>query len=346
MSVLHPEPTTRVGSVGGTNASRVERSLPLSERIRRWHAPNDFWVGVGVVGFFVAIGLAAVEHFGLALGAYEVNPLWAVSKSPPGPSLLHPFGVLNGVGVDLLGSIWQATPPDLLIVGSILSSAAAIGYLLGSASALKDGGFSDRVVTIWSETTVGVPAFILVLIFYFGIGGGLPSPAGVAVFVSVFVLVIWPYYARPTRLRAKEVVSSGFYIEAARASGATNSQIWWRHILPNSMSPLFTQIPLDVANIFFVLIVYPWIGCYFQPPPTSIAPAYPPYPPLTTSLPFVNFPEWGYLTAVGACSGWSPILPLNFWWMYFFPMATIVLFGLGIMFLCDGLGKMTASAAS
>jgi ABC-type dipeptide/oligopeptide/nickel transport system permease subunit len=39
------------------------------------------------------------------------------------------------------------------------------------------------------------------------------------------------------------------------------------------------------------------------------------------------------------CYGWSPISGSNFWWSYAFPLATILLFGLAITLLCDGVNR-------
>jgi peptide/nickel transport system permease protein len=145
--------------------------------------------------------------------------------------------------------------------------------------------------------------------------------------------VLWPYYARPVRARAERVAREP-YVEASRAAGASSTRLLTRHVLPNSLYPVFAQIPIDVYNIFFVLTVFPYLGCISLRTGGSAGYAW------LTPLPTIPFPEWGTILAVGACYGWQPIWNLNFWWMYAFPAAAIVLFGIAMALTCDGMEQL------
>ena len=150
----------------------------------------------------------------------------------------------------------------------------------------------------------------------------VPIPDHLLVFGLLFGAILWPYYARPVRALALEV-SRERYVEAARAAGASGRRLVARHVLPNSLAPIFAQAPIDVYTVFFVLTVFPFLGCFSPIPTLSV-------------LPTTAFPEWGNLLALGACHGWSVLGGVGFWWMYTFPLAAIVVFGLGVSLLCDG----------
>jgi peptide/nickel transport system permease protein len=286
----------------------------------------------------LVIGLTLLAGFG-AIGLYETlsvptlatlrsNPQWFLGVvNPPGPSLQHPFGVMTGVvASDLLSALLQATPWDLLFLGTILGLAFAIGSAIGVWAGYA-GGIADAALTALTDLMLAVPPFFLVIIFYLGVLGLVPTTQYLDWFVGFFVLVLVPYYARPVRARA-ERVSREPYVEAARAAGARDPHILRRHIFPNSLFPVFAQVPIDLYNIFFVLTVFPFLACFDSQSFQNISPLAP------------NFPEWGNLLAQGACYGWQPIWVANAWWMYLFPALVIVLFGLAVMLTCDGLEQM------
>jgi peptide/nickel transport system permease protein len=274
-------------------------------------------------------GIAVFETLTVpSLATIPSNPRWFLAVvNPPGPSPAHPFGVLTGpVAADLLAALLQATPWDLLFLGTILGGAFAIGTAIGVWAGYA-GGFADAALTALTDLMLAVPPFFLVIIFYLGVLGLVPATQDLDWFVGFFVLVLVPYYARPVRARA-ERVSREPYVEAARAAGARDAHILRRHILPNSLFPVFAQVPVDLYNVFFVLTVFPFLACQPSRNFQDISP-----------LP-ANFPEWGNLLAQGTCSGWQAVWAANAWWMYLFPALVIVLFGLAVMLTCDGLERM------
>lgn len=291
--------------------ARLSRNISLS-------------VGGVLVGFFLFVGLAAVIDFGPRLGNLPSNFLLGNADFVPGPSWAHPFGFMGGNGVDILPAVFQATPWDLALVGGPIVGALFLGLGLGGVAATG----STRVdvgLTFLTDLLVGVPPWILIIVFFLAVQPLVPPEDSLLLFGIVAILVLWPFYARPIRARAKVVAVEPF-VEAARAVGATRSRLLVRHILPNSLYPAFAQVPVDIFNMFFVLTAFPYIGCA-----AGAAFGY------VTPLPTTVFPEWGYLLATGACRGFSVLPQLNFWWMYLFPLGTIVLFTSAVTFLCDGL---------
>jgi ABC-type dipeptide/oligopeptide/nickel transport system permease subunit len=323
------------------------------ERLARRPLGGETWAGLVLLGIYVGVALSAVIAFGASLDRVPTQIAWI--PPPPffrntlGPSAAHPFGVLPGIGTDLFRAVWQATPWDLAIVAGILVFDVAIGWTLGALAGMNEGGPIDSVVRFVGDTIGAIPSFFWVIALLAGLAFAAPGALTLPVFVVVFGMVIWPTTARTTRERARAVAREPF-LESARASGARPSYLYFRHILPNSVSPLLAQIPIDVAPIFFVLTTFPWFWDCAGPnvnhkpggvPVYYIVPTIPPFSP----LPSVNFPEWGNLLAVGTCEG----LPIStagpvFWWMFVPTLIAILGLGIGIALVCDGLSRRSARA--
>lgn len=305
-------------------ADRPLRRLALALRVN-----PGLLFGIALLAAFGAVGVYAIVRFGAGLQTLVIDPALAQRIPPPGPSWAHPFGIARETGTDVLLSIVQATPIDLALVGGILLLALAAGVLLGGAAGLS-GGRIDVAVTFFSDLTAVVPPFFLVLVLFLGIQRAIPVQWGIPAFGALFALVLWPYYARPVRAMARAVASET-YVEAARASGAGGRHLLLRHVLPNSLAPAMAQLPVDVYNIFFVLTVFPFLGCFGGGGGGTFT--------TLTPLPGTIYPEWGAILANGACFGWSPVAGADFWWMYAFPAAVIVLFGAAVALTADGVER-------
>jgi peptide/nickel transport system permease protein len=133
---------------------------------------------------------------------------------------------------------------------------------------------------------------------------GQGSPYRVALILAA---LYWTSLARIVRgtflsLREKE------YVEAAKAVGASDIRIMFRHMLPNSIGPIVVNATLIVATAILVEAVLSFLGFGVQPPT----------------------PALGTLIAKGQGL-------LNQWWLVTFPGLTIVLICLCINFLGDGM---------
>jgi peptide/nickel transport system permease protein len=309
-------------------------TLPWFERLRRADLPGELWAGAVLLFSFLGVALFEVAERSTSLASLPQDPAWA-GGSPIGPTHAHPLGVMSGLGVDVAAALLQATPWDLGLLAGILLIASGIGLFVGSFAGLREGGGMDLFLTFWMDSVAGIPPVVLVTVVFFTLAPHLPRSEFLPGFVVLFGLVLWPSYARPVRARAR-VVARSDYLEAARAGGASTGRLLLRHLVPNSMGPALAQAPIDVGTIFFVLSAFPFVACYGGDHPLF---------PLLSPLPTLPFPEWGYLLAQGACNGTSVIWTFNYWWMYTFPAAAIVLFGLAVAMASDGMQKLLARHA-
>ena len=146
------------------------------------------------------------------------------------------------------------------------------------------------------------------------------------------------FEARAVREHA-HTVAQAEYVEASPASGARDSRIFMRHVLPASIGPVLVQTPVDVGAIFLVLSVFTWLSNCSNP--ADFAGAAYPIPVLApeSPLPAPNFPEWGNLLGIGACWGFASVAGPVHWWMWTFPLLAIVGLSLSLALFFDGLDK-------
>jgi peptide/nickel transport system permease protein len=207
----------------------------------------------------------------------------------------------------------------------IVAVGAGTGLLLGAVSGYY-GGWVDEVVMRITDVFLSVPAILLVIaVIIVGKTVGLTSfTETLELIVAAFIIVWWPLYARIVRSQAL-VVREQRYVEAAKASGAGGGRILTRHVIPNSVYPVFVQMSLDVGSIPLLLAAITFIGFILFPYPL--------------------IPEWGSIAAAG-----TEVLPVVLthcgvakatcflpWWQILFPGLAIFFFAISVNFFADGL---------
>jgi len=151
-----------------------------------------------------------------------------------------------------------------------IALAAAIALLAGAYAAQRHGRAGDLTVMIASQIGLSIPSFwlgiLLVLVFAVGLrwvpSGGFPGwRAG---FLPTLGSLVLPALAlgvvqaailtRVTRSALLEVLSEDF-VRTARAKGLSRRAAFWRHALPNAMTPILTILGLQFANLIAGAIV-------------------------------------------------------------------------------------------
>jgi peptide/nickel transport system permease protein len=217
------------------------------------------------------------------------------------------------------GSQWS-----LGIAGGIVISGAMIGLMLGSIAGYS-GGYVDEAIMRVTDIFLAIPGFLLILVVIASVGYTIHTLDGrVGVLMLAFIVTWWPGYTRIVRSQVL-VTREQKYVEASKASGAKTGRILGRHIIPNSLYPIFVSMSLDVGSIPLAVGGIAFLG--FQIFPTQY------------------FPEWGTISAlsvetIGAQLSYIAGCTQNClfpWWQLFFPGATIFMFAISVNFLSDGL---------
>lgn len=200
-----------------------------------------------------------------------------------------------------------------LIVGVIAGFlVAALGTVIGSLAGFYPGGV-DQSLMRFTDLMLGLPLLPVAIV----VGRILPEieflpdfvrqgPFGIALLLG---FLSWGGLARIVRaeflsLREKE------FVEAARAAGASDNRIVFRHILPNAMSPIIVQTTLVVGAAIVVEAALSFLGFGVKPPT----------------------PTWGAMVSQGGRQAVR-----GFWWEMVFSGMALVSTVLAINFLGDGL---------
>jgi peptide/nickel transport system permease protein len=216
------------------------------------------------------------------------------------PSRHHLLGT-DDFGRDILSRLIYGSRLSLK-VGLI---SVTISLVAGSVIGLVSGYFGrwlDIVIQRFMEIMLAFPDLILALAIMAILGPSLRN-AMIAIGISAI-----PVYTRVARgqvlsLREKE------YVEAARAAGAGHSRLIFRHILPNTLSPLIVIATLGIAGAILTGAGLSFIGLGAQPPS----------------------PEWGTMLAD------AREFVLRAWWVVTFPGLAILITVLAFNLLGDGL---------
>src|SRR5690606_28761492 len=142
----------------------------------------------------------------------------------------------------------------------------AVGTLLGILIGAIQGYFAgkvdliaQRLIEVWGS----MPELYLLIIF-----ASVFEPSLILLFVllSLFGWIYLSDYVRAEFLRNRQME----YVKAARAMGLSHVQIIWRHILPNSLTPVITFLPFRMSAAIMALASLDFLGLGVQAPAPSL----------------------------------------------------------------------------
>lgn len=225
----------------------------------------------------------------------EVDPTGIMSR----PGTRHLLGT-DTLGRDLFSRVVYGGRISLLL--GVISVVISLG--LGMVLGLFAGYFGERtdeIIMRFVDVLLAFPGLLLALLAVFALGVGLRN-AMIAVGISGLAI-----FARVTRaevLAAKQ----NLYVEAARAIGAPERAILWRHLLPNTITPNIVIATLRIGTAIIFGASLSFLGLGAQAPT----------------------PEWGLMLSQGR--GFLAIA----WWMSFAPGLAIFLTVMATNLLGDG----------
>jgi peptide/nickel transport system permease protein len=287
--------------------SLLERSsaapAPRLQRFARTMRTNkDLLAGSLIVGLVVLAAILAPvlakEPLSAANLTARLKPPFWLDDGLPG-SLLG----TDQLGRDIFTRIVYGARTSLTVAFISVFFTALIGVLVGTFAGYF-GGIADTALMRLVDLFLAFPGIILTIVVLSFLGSGMRN------IILVLALTQWVGYARLTRgltlsLRQRE------FIESARASGARDTRVILRHIMPNCMTPIGVLASLQVAGMILIEASLSFLGFGVQPPT----------------------PSWGIMVAEG-----RQYLDTA-WWISTIPGITIVITVLGIKFLSDGLAS-------
>jgi peptide/nickel transport system permease protein len=284
-----------LGPVTDGVLARPPRSL-WRDAWRRLIANRLARLGMAITIFFLLLAVAVPSVF--PYNARTDSDL--ISQLLP-PSAQHLLGT-DEQGRDVMNRIAQGARASLGVGVSSVIVAILIGALLGLFSGYA-GKTVDLVIMFAMDVLLSFPGLLLAIAVVALLGPGLRNAL---LAITIVNIPVDARIARSTVLSVKQLE----YINAARCVGAPSARILFRHVLPNSLSPILVQSTLGIAGAILEIAALGFLGLGQQPP----------------------YPEWGAMLADSV-----KYLTSGAWWVLLFPGLAIMLTVLGFNLLGDGL---------
>ena len=185
------------------------------------------------------------------------------SKVPnPAPPSWENWLGTDDRGRDVLARLIYGFRLSILFGLALTIVGVSVGIITGSLMGFFGGKFdlvSQRLIEIWSA----MPELYLLIIFASIFN---PSVSLLIILLAAFGWMGLSDYVRAEFFRNRALE----YVRAARALGLTNVQIMWRHILPNSLTPVITFLPFRMSAAILSLTSLDFLGLGVPPGTPSL----------------------------------------------------------------------------
>lgn len=294
-------PIPGTGSAVQTGAtSPVEREFTIAARtqtqmvIRRFLAHR-----LAVASLVVFVIVVAGSLGGARLWKYNYADITREFSTPP--SLAHPMGT-DDIGHDTLAQVLRGAQKSVQVALLVALLSTSVGSVIGAVAGYYRG-VVDSVLMRFTDLVLTIPLLAIAALLAGTLSGGDWFLVAV-----VIASVSWTSIARVVRgsflsLREKE------FVDAARALGASDTRIIFRHLLPNATGSIIVNATITVAVAILVETALSFLGLGIRPPDTSL----------------------GLLVSAGVQA--AQTRP----WLFYFPGLVIILIALTINFIGDGL---------
>lgn len=225
---------------------------------------GDFDTPTDYLDPFIKERLSQGRNWALyTLNTYGPNTLnyFAKSPNPSAPTTDNWLGT-DDRGRDLLAQLIYGFRVSVLFGLALTLTGVVLGVVTGAIQGFF-GGKTDlafqRFIEIWGS----MPELYLLIIFSAVFA---PSVALLLILLSLFGWMGLSDYVRAEFLRNRQLD----YVKAARALGVGNAQIIWRHILPNSLTPVVTFLPFRMSAAILALTSLDFLGLGVPPGTPSL----------------------------------------------------------------------------
>lgn len=288
-------PTPAVGGVFQAEEARPSQSL-WAMTWRRLRKNKLAFASLWIIVFMYLLAI-----FGPMLAPYDKAEMDWVNVLAP-PSAVHWFGT-DDLGRDIFTRVLYGARVSLSVGLVVVGIQLTIGILLGALAGYY-GGWVDVVISRFIDIMLAMPVLMIAII--------IAALFGPSLYKTMIVLGVtgWMGTARIVRGQFLSLKEREF-IEGAKAFGARDFRIIFRHMLPNTMAPIIVIATLGIAGAILTESVLSFLGLGTQEPNAS----------------------WGGILT----SAQTITVLTRAQWFAFFPGLFIFITTLAINFLGDGL---------
>jgi peptide/nickel transport system permease protein len=256
---------------------------------------------LAVASLIVFLVVVAGSLLGGRFWHYTYADITPEFSSPP--SLKHPMGT-DDIGHDSFAQILRGAQKSVQVALLVALLSTTFGAVFGALAGYYRG-LTDALLMRFTDLVLTVPLIAILAV----LAAAVADRAGNWLFIAFVISALsWMSIARVVRgtflsLREKE------FVEAARALGASDRRIIFRHLLPNATGSIIVNATITVAVAILVETALSFLGLGIQPPDTSL----------------------GLLVSTGTQA--ATTRP----WLFYFPGLIIIIIALTINFVGDGL---------
>ncbi|MFU8889513.1 MAG: ABC transporter permease [Trueperaceae bacterium] len=212
---------------------------------------------MAIVGLLVVLALVALAVFAPQIAPHHPNDDIFRGMRGVGPSWEHPMG-FDHLSRDLLSRVIYGTRIALLVglISTVMS--VLIGVVVGAVAGYF-GGWIDEVLSLITDTLMAFPLIALLIVLAAVMGPSLSTT------IIVIGATVWARYARVVRAEVMSLRERDF-ITAARALGAFDGRIIWKHVVPNVLTSVIVLASLQVGSIIILESALSFLGLGVRPP--------------------------------------------------------------------------------
>ena len=211
---------------------------------------------LAMISMVILLLLYAVAIFAPLIATHDFARVQPMNRLQP-PSSEHLFGT-DHLGRDVFSRVIWGSRVSLSVGFVAAGVAVVLGTVIGAVSGYF-GGWVDHVLQRFTEIVQSFPVMFLLLTIIAIVDRSIFN------IMLVIGITSWPGLARLVRGEVLSLKQQDF-TEAARSIGATDSQIIFRHIIPNAMAPIIVNATLRIAGAILAESALSFLGLGVQEP--------------------------------------------------------------------------------
>ena len=205
-------------------------------------------------------------------------------------------------GYDIYYGIVWGSRTSLDVAVKVVITGTFIAVIIGAVSGYYGGRVDDIIMRI-TDVFIAIPGLVLALAII-----AVTGDNSIEMLMYALIIVWWPGFTRVIRAEALRIRKLP-YIEAAKAAGASDFRIIFKHVIPNCITSIIVIATMDMGGIVLSLAALGFLGFGGA----------------------ADLAEWGKLVSFG-----QDDMLKGDWWGFFFPGLAVALWALGFYLLGDG----------